>query len=302
MRKLGIILIILCFIPMFSYNVLAEETTTTNEPSCVVKYEENECGELIVDIESGEVGEIVSFSVTPKMLYLVKSVKVNGLEVQENEGGYYSFELILGENIIEVEYEFNETQWNDLATIITENINKAKEGDWGDIFSMKNLSMIIFSSLSLLMSSGFLVTLLKNKKVEAVTTEKVGNMVEEKLNETLAVFLEETIKQLFGDMVDKVDESNEVAKTLCRCFVLSQENTPQSRLAIIQELSNLKNAEKELSEKIKQFINDEIMTKQKAIKERDEAIAQLKATNESINEEGKQEDGEERKQDLYGEI
>ena len=69
---------------------------------------------------------------------------------------------------------------------------------------------------------------------------------------------------------------------MARCMVLSQENTPEARLAIIQELSaNSKKAET-LADEVKKIVHAEIETNKQAEQDKLDMIKELEEKNNSL--------------------
>ena len=72
-------------------------------------------------------------------------------------------------------------------------------------------------------------------------------------------------------------------QVMARCFALSQEGTPESRLAIMEELTKLKTNEAELSDKIKNIINEAIENNNKIQEEKMKTLEELKEANDKID-------------------
>ena len=162
----------------------------------------------------------------------------------------------------------------------------ARDGNWEKIFNIENVIAIIFAILSALMSSGFLITLLKYKKVESKTSTDIATSVSDKIDENsskaIVEFLTNAIQPIFDKIDGKMVGIEEVCKTLTRCFILSQENTPESRLAIINELTSLQKTNEELSAQVKAIIANEITKNEKIQTDKVKAIEELEKANEEI--------------------
>lgn len=269
-----------------SSEIVSSESEVVEEPEvvypCVVTVSKNTGGEILLDVTEGNVGEVVALHTSAYLLYNVKSVKVNGVELTANEEGNYTFVLAEGENKVEVEFDVDDEQMQTLAELFA----KAKNGEWSDIFSVENILTFISWAITTIFSSGFLLTLIKNKKIKSKTTEEVANAVEGKVEKASAKaineFLEKTLQPATSKMSTGLSDMEDSMKILVRCFVLSQENTPESRLAIIKELSNLKTNSQELSEQVKEIINAEIAKNKEKEEEKIKSLQELKETNEAI--------------------
>lgn len=261
----------------------SSETTSSSivieeEKQGTVIVEDAQHGEIFTDKESGKVGETVNIIVQPNFLYKVESVKVNGVSLTPIEEDKYSFILQEGENVVTAAFVISEED----LTYIAEILENAKNGDWTSIFSVENLLTIITWIITTLLSSGFLITLIKNKKIKAATTNEINQNVQKTVTDSISTFLDEKMSAIVKQYNLRVDEIYDICKILTRCFILSQSDTPESRLQIMDELTKLKATDKELTNKVKEIINNEILQKAEAIKERDESIEELKKMNDEI--------------------
>lgn len=240
-------------------------------------------GDVIKNVESGQVGEVVTFKINPYILYKVVSVKVNDVDLLPNEDGEYSFAISEGENKISVLYEVDDKQ----LEIIAKNIANIKNGDWEDVFTFENLAQIITWIITIFFSGGFLTVLLKNKKIQSKTTDDVigitNNTIDSKFEQIINNFLENKLEPVLTKIDSKLVSTDDVCKTLARCFILSQENTPESRLAIINELTTLQKTSDDLSKQVKAVILEEVEKLAVIEEKKKETIKELEETNNSIN-------------------
>lgn len=266
---------------------ISSEVTSSEEESiieypCKVAIAKTIGGEILTDIEEGNVGDIVTLHISPYLLYKIKVVKANGIDLIADAEGNYSFALIEGSNEIYVEFDVD----NEKLELAAEILAQAKEGNWEQIFSVENILTVISWIITTIFSSGFLLTLIKNKKLKSKTAEEIAVSVEGKVEKATAHainnFLNTTLEPVTSKMSNGLNDMEESMKILIRCFVLSQEDTPESRLAIIKELSNLKTTSQELSEQVKMLINEEILKNKKAEEEKKNTLKELKAANEAI--------------------
>ena len=144
------------------------------------------------------------------------------------------------------------------------------------------------------MSSGFLITLLKYKKVESKTSNDIATTVSDKIDanssKAIVEFLTNAIQPIFDKIDGKMVGIEEVCKTLTRCFILSQENTPESRLAIINELTALQKTNEELSAQVKAIIANEISKNEEIKNSKIKALEELELKNKKISEDVKKQD------------
>lgn len=252
---------------------------------CNVKYEVNNLnyGDVMADIEGGYVGDVVTLRVAPNILCTVESVYANGVQLVKNEEGLYTFALAEGDNVVAVNFIVD----NEQLTFWADQIGNAKNGNWDEIFSVKNLFNLISWIITICLSSGFFVTMIKNKKIKTKTTDEVTNVVKnaniQSIKETLAPVIEKLFGDTFTKYLEKTDSLENTMKVLARCFCLSQEGTPEARLAIIEELTKLNNNQGDLTEQVKKMINAEIAKNNEIQNQKYKAIEELKAENESIS-------------------
>lgn len=254
-----------------------EEST---EFACKVVLQPCQYGDMLADKEGGNVGDVVTLIAKPYSLFGVESVTVNGVALTPNEDGNYNFTLVEGENVVVATFKVNQEEISYVLGLI----EKAKEGDWEDIFSLKNLFTIISWIISLFTAGGLCVTLLKKQKIKAKTAEEISAAVEEvtkgETSKAVNAFMEKILGPSFDMFSEKLKEINEMCASMARCMVLAQENTPEARLAIIQELSKNNEKAQDLAEEVKKIVHDEMSATEK---EKQDKIDTLKALEEKNN-------------------
>ena len=242
----------------------------------------NKGGDILVDVTEGHAGDKVTARVSPNVLYKVESVKVNGVNITANEEGNYEFLLAAGENTIEASFAVDNAELETIAGLLTD----AKNKDWDSIFNLSNLLTFISWGVSLLLGSGFFITLIRSKKIKVKTMKEVeeawNTVVNNEVGKTIGNFLQDTIKPLVEKYNLKTEELQTTMKTLARCVVLMQEDTPEARLAIINELTEFKSVNSELTEEVKKIIDTEIAKSNQDKAELSKAIEELKAANNEI--------------------
>ena len=259
--------------------VQIEETVTY---SSTVTIASQKGGEIIVDILEGNAGDKATAHVSPYVLYKIESVTVNGVNLTANEEGNYEFLLVEGENIISATFVVDNEELGAIANLLAD----AKDGEWEEILTLSNLITLVYWLITTVFTSGYFVTLLKSKKIKAKTTEEITALVEtivsSKLGDGVKSFLQDTILPLFEQYNVKINYTEETCKVLARCFALSQENTPEARLAIINELTKFKTAEKDLNEEVTKIINEQIAKNEEEKAQLNKTIAELKEANEKV--------------------
>lgn len=260
---------------------IEEEPTEVEYPSFVV-ISNTMYGDLMVDVTEGNVGDVVTIYAKPYTLCKLVSISVNGTQLVADEEGNFHFTLIEGENIIDAKFEIDQEQIRFVAGLIED----AKDGNWSKFFSVKNLFTIISWLITAGSTAGLCITFIKSKKIKSDTVKNVVQTVNEAVDSNEAKVLKEFLTKSFGPTMDKINEklyhTEEVCKVLARCMILAQENTPEARLAIIQELTSIQKSESDLAAQVKQLINEAI-EKDKAIEnQKMQQIAELEEANNSI--------------------
>ena len=259
------------------------------ELPCKVVIKTNEYGDVLTDILEGNVGDIVTVYAKGNLFCRIKSLKVNGVDLVKNEDGNYQFALVLGENTINAEFEINNEDIKRIATLI----DGVKETGIDNLFTMKNLMLLLGYVINAVIASGFFVTWIKTKKIKTETQEDimktVKDIIEKENAKAVKEFLLDILKPIFDNLDMKLESVEELTSTLTKCFILSQEGTPESRLAIIEELTKNQKKNAELSEEVKKIIAEEIAKKDEKEKKKAETIKELEEANKKIVESEKTE-------------
>lgn len=264
-------------------NILELYEEPVIEFPCSVSLSEVKNGTITFSKTEGEIGEIIEVYNTPALLYDLIEITANGVVLTPDEYGVYSFVLVEGENVVTAKFEVSDEKLQQVADLL----NKAKEGNWEEIFTVSNLMQLISWLITLGCSSGFFVTLYKSKKFKELTPQEIARKVDEKINsvldERLATFLKDVFGPFTENMLQKFSGMENSTKTMVRCFILMQENTPESRLAILNELNNLNNNETgQLTLQVKNLIAEEVRKQEEQSKALNETIENLK-TETSTN-------------------
>lgn len=285
---LSVLFISSMFILVFGGNVYAAEENS--EPStqevttypCKVVTSLSKGGDVLFDIEEGNVGDVVTAYVKADFLFNISTIQINGESVEINSDGKYQFALIEGDNVFSVEFKVN----NEKLTEIAELVNGVKENGFTSLFTISNLLNVISWVISVFLSSGFFITLIKNRKLKSKTVDEVVDIVKETLGvevaQALKSYLDNLMSPALNIITSKIDGINDCMLTFCRCFVLAQDDTPENRLAIINELTKLNNSDEKLTNKIREIVKQEQKVQEDKIVARNEAIENLKKANENI--------------------
>lgn len=254
----------------------------SDEYVCKVVLQPCQYGDMLADKEGGNVGDVVTLIAKPYSLFGVESVTVNGVALTQNEDGNYNFTLVEGENVVVATFKVNQEEISYILGLI----EKAKDGNWEDIFSLKNLFTIISWVISLFTAGGLCITLLKKQKIKAKTAEEISAAVEEvtkgETSKAVNAFMEKILGPSFDMFGEKLKEINEMCASMARCMVLAQENTPEARLAIIQELSKTNKKAQDLAEEVKKIVHDEMSATEKEKQEKIDTLKDLEEKNNAL--------------------
>lgn len=197
---------------------------------------------ITTSIQEGAVGDICVVNVKSDLFYIVNSITVNGTALIESEITYgeYSFALVEGENRIAVSMKIDE----DAVGVFYDSMKAIENKDWAYLFSVKNILAILGS----LLSGGCLIAMIryviKDKKiadrVEKGAKEAVEKLVPAQTKEAVLKAVEGVVTPIFAQLQADNAQMRNAMGVFARCLALSQENTPEARMAIINELSQLK--------------------------------------------------------------
>lgn len=266
---------------LYTTRNLNSETTPQEKP-CNVIIANAENGSISVDITEGEVGDIVTITINPDVLYEVESVSVNGVLLTHNDEDpveIYKVALSTGGNVIEAKFRISDEKFQEIAGIIA----SVQNGDWKNVFTIDNVFKLINWSITLFCSIGFFKTLIKYKKFKTRSLEDMANEVNDsvktKTAEAISTFLKDFFEPFLDTMNEKIDGIQDSSKVLTKCFILMQENTPESRIAILNELEKIKSDENALTNTIKNLITEEISKNEEKTKQTFDKIEELKQIN-----------------------
>lgn len=271
-----------------SYATIVSKIGYTNEGSFA---QDSARGVVDLSAETGDIGDRITFTVygnpsfetngtkVTVFQYKCTAVWVNTTEVTASASdNIYSFDIVDGTTSYIVTAYFNEqdnVKVTDLSTI-----------NWSSLLTVDNLIKLIYFALTLLLSSGFFITLLKSKKIQSATTNQITSMVtnvlNEKTTETFDNFFNKTLTPLLTQYNIKFADMSSTMNTLLKCFTLSQENTPQARLAIAEELEKLTTNDAATTSKVIEIVNKAISDNQAQATANKAAIEAAKEANANL--------------------
>lgn len=272
--------------------IISHAENETQEYECYVTIAQFENGEVFIDKEQGNVGEIVNVTVKHDLFYLVNFVSVNGNALIENEqtSGLYSFALVQGENLLSVSFVIDQELLGDLSVIY----EQAKNKDWTHLFSVDNVLRIV----SWILEGGILIAIIRyfvkdkklTEKLEKATRETVSNIIPESTRQSVAETISTVINPMVSNLGRDIGKTNHCVSVLVECIALMQENTPEAKLAILQNLKKLNIGENVTLNNVEEYIKSFVERTEKAYKETMQAIEEMAKENKEHTEAIDQED------------
>ena len=120
---------------------------------------------------------------------------------------------------------------------------------------------------------GLIVKLAQLAKMKSLSNENVKDLIMKELGDKVDKSVQDNLATSIVAINKTIQRQNEVLALLAKVSALSQENTPESRVAILELISRLGVVDKEDIDKAKETIKEEVKTKREI----------EKATNESVD-------------------
>lgn len=120
---------------------------------------------------------------------------------------------------------------------------------------------------------GLIYKLVKLAKAKTMTNEEVKKAIMEEMGTKIDESVRDNLASSIVSISKTIERQNEVLSLLAKISALSQENTPESRVAILELISRLGVVDEDDIEKAKETIKKEVETKR----------ANDKATNEKVD-------------------
>lgn len=279
---------------------------------CSVVINEVEHGKITIDKEKGHVGDIVNVTIKHDLFYLAEYVAVNGTNLVEDEevSGLYHFALVEGENKIDAKFIVDTEMLGEMSVIYEQARNK----DWTNLFTVENVLRVV----TFVLNGGLLFAMVRYfikdkriaKNVESSVKESVEKIIPEATKEVVVNCVKEVITPMFSGITGYQEEIIRVSGVLVKCVALMQQDTPESKQAVLNELANLNIGDKNVIQEAKNAIDkyfadkmdeltdvlsslDNVIDKNKAVVEKATQVIENKPTEEEKKEEEHKYDGSE---------
>lgn len=105
---------------------------------------------------------------------------------------------------------------------------------------------------------GLVANVNKLKKANNLTLKNVSDDVQKKIEEVVGKRVEEESQKFLPAVIATQEKTNDILKIFSKILALSQENTPESRIAILQLIEEIGTAGKEIVENAKEAIKQEV--------------------------------------------
>lgn len=115
---------------------------------------------------------------------------------------------------------------------------------------------------------GLVANINKLKKANNLTLKGVSDEVKKELRDNVGKEVKEQAERFLPAILATQEKTNEILKAFSKMMALSQQNTPESRVAILELIESLGTLGKEVTESAKTAIDEEV----KAIEEHKEKI------------------------------
>jgi hypothetical protein len=228
-----------------------------DETAATVVIEKVKHGSIEASIVEGHEGDVCELNIRAELLYLVSKVSVNGtvLVEDENISGLYKFALVRGENIVSAQIVVNEELLGQLSTIYAQ----ARDKDWTNLFTLENLIALI----KWVLDCGVLIALIRyyirDKRLASKVEKGVKESVEKVIPESTKKAVVATVEEVVGPMFSQIKADNvEIMRAMSifsKAMALMQEGTPESRIAILDMLSNLNISDEKTLAEVKAYID-----------------------------------------------
>lgn len=152
--------------------------------------------------------------------------------------------------------------------VAVEEENNAWENFVKEWFSAEKVAMYLSWIAYIGTIIGLVANLKKLKASNNLTLKNVTDEVKTAMEQLVGAEMEKQVEKFLPNLVEVQAKTNDILKTFSKILALSQENSPESRVAILQLIEDLGTAGKEVVENAKEVIEQEV----EAVKEHKEVI------------------------------
>ncbi len=280
-----------------------EDPVDPEDLSATVVIEKVEHGSAEATITEGQEGDICELNIRPEIFYLIDSVSVNGTALIEDENisGLYKFSLVRGVNTVSIKIVVNAELLGELSTIY----EQAKNKDWTNLFTVENIIHLI----KWVLDCGVLVAVVRYyirdkrlaDKVEKSIKSEVDKIIPQTTKDAVVATIESVLAPTFAQIKADIVEVLRAMGIFSKCIALMQQDTPESRVAILDMLSNLNISDEKTLAEVKAYIEklfsdhintyNDIMSRLDSISEENKKIVEENSAEEEKSEPAPIDDG-----------
>ena len=157
------------------------------------------------------------------------------------------------------EVSIEEPTTTEVAT--TEETSELK--DWvKDYFSADKVAMYMSWVAYIGTIIGLVANINKLKKANNLTLQNVSDKVQKQLEDTVGKEVKEQVERFLPALVSTQEKTNELLKMFTKIQALAQENTPESRVAILELIEEMGAIGKDITDNAKDLIKEEVRVTQ----------------------------------------
>lgn len=162
-------------------------------------------------------------------------------------------------SIEEVSIEEPTTQ--EVAPVEAEEASELK--DWvKEYFSADKVAMYMSWVAYIGTIIGLVANINKLKKANNLTLQNVSDKVQKQLEDTVGKEVKEQVERFLPALVSTQEKTNELLKMFTKIQALAQENTPESRVAILELIEEMGAIGKDITDNAKDLIKEEVRVMQ----------------------------------------
>lgn len=162
----------------------------------------------------------------------------------------------------------------------TESEEKFDFGEWleehFDVQTITTITSVLTMLVVILRLIAYTKSLAKEKNI---TTEEVKNQVIDILETTNKESVEKSINDLIRPLENQIGSITPVLNAFAKILALSQENTAESRLAILELIQELGNVSANVVEKAKEEVNSQVQEENKVQEEKIDVLNSIEKKN-----------------------
>lgn len=169
--------------------------------------------------------------------------------------------------------------------------------DWAELFNLENIITIIRGLLDggILAWAAAMIVKWKNTRtlIEKSVKESVCENIGDVAGKAILSSVESAITPIYESIATKLTENNEAMAAVVKCIALMQQDTPESKVAILDELSKLSVCgNTQTNEEIKKFIVETTIKLKEEIENQISSLKLISESNQKIIDDSKEKNNE----------